>query len=492
MPSETQNTIVSLFQTSQTDKTTQSDRTHEGIYNIEAEQALLGALILNNSTFEHVSEFLKPEHFSQRIHGLIFGAIAHSLERGRTADPITLKDVLNNDSDFIELGGHQYLIDLSDSVYSLVSTADYAHLIYDMYMRRQLVAISHDTAMDARTLDGERQANNVIEEAERRLYQLATIGSYSQNGIYLGEVVTQALEIAETAFKNGGQIVGVTTGFTDIDKWLGGFHPSDLIILAGRPSMGKTALATNIAFNAAKSHIEKNNNGTPVLFFSLEMSADQLGTRILSSESGVPSDLIRRGAIRANDFPRLTEAERRLKEVPLIIDDTPALSVMTLRNRARRWQRQRGIGMIVIDYLQLLRGNSKGSDNNRTQEISEISRGLKALAKELNVPVLALSQLSRAVEQREDKRPQLSDLRESGSIEQDADVVMFVYREEYYESRREPTEDTPKYNEWASIMEKIHNKAEIIIAKQRHGSVGTIRLFFDGKLTKFGNLSKED
>ncbi|MDP4725415.1 MAG: replicative DNA helicase [Alphaproteobacteria bacterium] len=461
-------------------------------YNIEAEQALLGALILNNGTFEHISDFLRADHFSQKVHGVIFSAIAHSLERGRIADPITLKDVLNNDAEFLELGGYQYLVDLSDSVYSLVSVADYGRLIYDMYMRRQLIAIGHETIVDARMLDGERVATNVIEDAERRLYNLATIGNSGQGAVSFGHALAQAITTAEGAFKRDSHVVGVTSGFTDMDKWLGGLHPSDLLILAGRPSMGKTALATNIAFNAAKGFIENNKDGAPVLFFSLEMSSEQLANRILSSESGVSSDLIRRGAIRADDFPKLVDVSRRLGEVPLFIDDTPALTVTAVRNRARRLQRQHGIGMIVIDYLQLLSGSSKSSDGNRVQEISEITRSLKALAKELNVPVLALSQLSRAVEQRDDKRPQLSDLRESGSIEQDSDVVMFVYREEYYEGRKEPTPGTDKHIEWQTNMSKVHNKAEVIIAKQRHGPIGTVRLYFDGSVTKFGNLAKED
>ncbi len=462
-------------------------------YNIEAEQALLGALILNNSTFEQISDFLRAEHFSQKVHSLIFQSIAHSLERGRIADPVTLKDVLSHDTEFNELGGYQYLVDLSDSVYSLVSVADYGRLIYDMYMRRQLISIGHETVVDARKLDGERLANDVIEDAERRLYQLATIGHSTSGAVSFGKALAKAISTAEIAYKRDSHVVGVTTGFTDMDKWLGGLHPSDLLILAGRPSMGKTALATNLAFNAAKIYAEKNRDGAPVLFFSLEMSAEQLANRILSSESGVSSDLIRRGAIRADDFPRLVDVSRRLSEVPLFIDDTPALTSTAVRNRARRLQRQHGIGMIVIDYLQLLSGNGKngGGDSGRVQEISEITRSLKALAKELNVPVVALSQLSRAVEQRDDKRPQLSDLRESGSIEQDADVVMFVYREEYYESRKEPTEGTDKHAEWCERMAGMHNKAEVIIAKQRHGPIGTVRLFFDGALTKFGNLATE-
>lgn len=487
--------ILSLFQgNEQTDSASKIGGGAETVpYNIEAEQALLGALILNNGTFEHIADFLRANHFSQKVHGVIFSAIAHSLERGRVADPITLKDVLNSDAEFLELGGYQYLVDLSDSVYSLVSVADYGRLIYDMYLRRQLIAIGHETIVDARVLDGDRVATNVIEDAERRLYNLATVGNSGQGAVSFGHALAQAITTAEVAFKRDSHVVGVTTGFSDMDLTLGGLHPSDLLILAGRPSMGKTALATNIAFNAAKGYIENNKDGAPVLFFSLEMSAEQLANRILSSESGVSSDKIRRGAIRADDFPKLVDVSRRLGEVPLFIDDTPALTVTAVRNRARRLQRQHGIGMIVIDYLQLLTGSSKsGSDGNRVQEISEITRSLKALAKELNVPVLALSQLSRAVEQRDDKRPQLSDLRESGSIEQDSDVVMFVYREEYYEGRKEPTPGTDKHIEWQANMSKVHNKAEVIIAKQRHGPIGTVRLFFDGSVTKFGNLAKED
>jgi replicative DNA helicase len=460
--------------------------------NLQAEQALLGALLLNNGSFEHVSEFLRAEHFSERLHGLIYGAIAHYLDKGRVADPITLHDYLSRDSLFIELGGGQYLVDLTDAVISLVSVTDYGRLIYDLYLRRQLIALGHETVLDAKSPDGERLANAVIEDTERKLYNLATIGQNNQGSVLFGQALTLAIQTAESAYKRDSHVVGVTSGFLDIDKWLGGLHPSDLLILAGRPSMGKTALATNIAFNAAKAFNDNNNDGSPVLFFSLEMSSEQLANRILSSESGISSDKIRRGAIRAEDFPNMVDVSRRISTIPLLIDDTPALTVSAVRNRARRLKRQHNIGLIVIDYLQLLTGQGKGGGNdNRVQEISEITRSLKALAKELNVPVVALSQLSRAVEQRDDKRPQLSDLRESGSIEQDADVVMFVYREEYYEGRREPQEGTDKHREWQQRMAGVHNKAEVIIAKQRHGPIGTIRLFFDGSLTKFGNLTDD-
>jgi replicative DNA helicase len=462
-------------------------------FNIEAEQALLGALMLNNSTFEYVTDFLRAEHFSQRIHGLIYQSIAHALEKGRLANPVTLKDVLKHDEEFNELGGYQYLVDLSDASFQSLMVADYGRLIYELHVRRQLIAIGHETMIDAWVIDSERQSTELIEDAERRLYSLATTGKNSQNAVSFGTALSHAIITAEAAFKRDSHVVGVTTGFMDVDKYLGGLHPSDLLILAGRPSMGKTALATNIAFNAARIFDEKKIDGSPVLFFSLEMSAEQLANRILSTESGVSSDLIRRGNIRSDDFPKLVDVSRRLGEVPLFIDDTPALSVSAVRNRARRLKRQQGIGMIVIDYLQLLTGSSasRGGDANRVQEISEITRSLKALAKELNVPVLALSQLSRAVEQREDKRPQLSDLRESGSIEQDADVVMFVYREEYYESRKEPSPGTDKHREWCANMDKINNKAEVIIAKQRHGPIGTIRLYFDASLTKFGDLASD-
>lgn len=465
---------------------------NQSTYNLEAEQALLGALLLNNGTLEQVGDFLQADHFADRIHAKIFEAVLRLTDRGQIADPITLRAYFENDDFLHPVGGAKYLLELANSVISIINVGDYGRLIHDLFIRRQLVTIGEEVVIDARAHDINVNATQQIEEAEKKLFDLATKGN-SQGGFKTFRVaLTEAIQTAESAFKRDGHIVGVTTGFTDLDKWLGGLHPSDLLILAGRPSMGKTALATNMAFNAAIACMEQNSSGAPVAFFSLEMSSEQLASRLLSSESGVSSDKIRRGDIRTEDFTSFTEVSRRLNNIPLFIDDTPAITVSALRNRARRLKRQEGLGLIVIDYLQLLEpGGSNRKGENRVQEISEITRSLKALAKELSVPVLALSQLSRAVEQREDKRPQLSDLRESGSIEQDADVVMFIYREEYYESRREPTPGTEKHQEWQRTMESVHNKAEVIIAKQRHGPVGTIKLFFDGTRTRFGNLSED-
>lgn len=458
-------------------------------YNLEAEQSILGALLLNNSSLEHVGDFLRPTHFADAIHGQIFEAMTRLIDRGQVADPITLKDYFDKNEALQPVGGARYLIDLAQSVVSVISVGDYGRLIYDLFIRRQLMGIGEEMVLTARTHELDLSATQQIEEAEKKLFDLATTGNVSGGFQSFREALTGSIEMAEVAYRRDSHIVGVTSGLTDLDKWLGGLHPSDLLIIAGRPSMGKTILATNIAFNAAVASMENNKNGASVAFFSLEMSAEQLATRILASESGVSSDRIRRGEIRAEDFPTFVEVSRRLSSIPLFIDDTPALTVSALRTRARRLKRQEGLGLIVIDYLQLMEsGGSKRQGDNRVQEISDITRSLKALAKELDVPVIALSQLSRAVEQREDKRPQLADLRESGSIEQDADVVMFIFREEYYEVRRQPPEGTDKHAEWQARMNQIANQAEVIIAKQRHGPVGTVRLFFEGNLTRFGNL----
>lgn len=458
-------------------------------YNLEAEQSLLGAMLLNNASFEHVGDFLRPHHFADAIHGQIYEAIVRLIDRGQVADPITLKDYFDKYEALQPVGGARYLVDLVQSVVSVISVGDYGRLIYDLFLRRQLMGIGEEMVLTARTHELDLNAVQQIEEAEKKLFDLATTGNASGGFQSFRDALTSSIEMAQTAFRRDSHVVGVTSGFVDMDKMLGGLHPSDLLIIAGRPSMGKTILATNIAFNAALASLEANKSGACVAFFSLEMSAEQLATRILASESGVSSDKIRRGEIRNEDFPTLVEVSRRLSTIPLFIDDTPALSVSALRTRARRLKRQEGLGLIVIDYLQLMDGGgSSRRADNRVQEISDITRALKALAKELDVPVIALSQLSRAVEQREDKRPQLADLRESGSIEQDADVVMFIFREEYYEVRRQPPEGTDKHAEWQARMNQIANQAEVIIAKQRHGPVGTVRLYFEGALTRFGNL----
>lgn len=467
-------------------------------HNEEAEQALLGAILTNNRVFERVGELLKPEHFYLPVHQRIYQAVAKLIERGQVANPVTLNAYFKDDPD---LGGDGagYLAELAGSVVTIINATDYGQTIHDLFLRRQLIEIGSDMVNEAFRHDLDVNALNQIEEAEKQLFDLASTGDVKGGFVAFGESVKIAIDMAETAFRRASHVTGVTTGLIDIDRKLGGMHPSDLIILAGRPSMGKTALATNMAFNAAKAHLRSTGQeGAPVGFFSLEMSAEQLATRILAEETEVPGDKIRRGEIRDTDFPRFIEASQTLSRVPFFVDDTPALSVAAVRTRARRLKRTHGLGMLVVDYLQLLRGSSAKSSENRVQEISEITRGLKAIAKELEIPVLALSQLSRAVEARDDKRPQLSDLRESGSIEQDADVVMFVYREQYYleraEPQRRPEEDEGKFNDryarWQQRLGEVHNTAEAIIAKQRHGPIGTVRLFFDGAFTKFSDLDQ--
>jgi replicative DNA helicase len=469
-------------------------------HNFEAEMALLGALLANNKAFDRVSEFLRPEHFADERHGRIFDACSKLIQRGTIANPVTLKNYFEQDDALAEIGGTQYLARLASAVVTVINAADYARTIHDLYLRRQLIAIGEETVNEAYSYDLETGASQQIETAEQKLFDLAKTGDYGGGFRRFGEALAIAIEMAEAAYKRDSHVVGVTTGLIDLDKKLGGLHPSDLVILAGRPSMGKTALATKIAYSAAMAYREKRREdgtvevveGAKVAFFSLEMSAEQLANRILSEETEIPSDKIRRGEVRAEDFPRFVEASKRMSSAHLFIDDTPAVSISALRTRARRLQRTHGLGMIVIDYLQLLTPAPGARSENRVQEISAITRGLKALAKELNVPVLALSQLSRAVEQRDDKRPQLADLRESGTIEQDADVVMFVFREEYYKARQEPTPGTPEHETWLADMERVHNLAEVIIGKQRHGPIGTVRVKFDGTYTKFDNLAQSE
>ncbi|MDR0631044.1 MAG: replicative DNA helicase [Holosporales bacterium] len=465
-------------------KTTEASVPH----NLEAEQALLGAILLNNNAIEHVSDFLREEHFYYPAHSHIYKAIQTLLDKNQVADPITLKDFFSQNDMTKSVGGAGYLVDLTTSVISVMNTSDYGRIIYDLFLRRQLLGIAQETADACRTLDLETSAVDIVEGVERKLYTLATQGTTS-TAVIFKDALTQAIESAEQAFKRDSHIVGVTSGLIDLDRWLGGLHKSDLLILAGRPSMGKTALATNIAFNAAKANYANNVEGAVVVFFSLEMSAEQLAMRILASESGISSDKIRRGAIRREDFPKFVDVSRDIHDIQMYIDDTPGLSLVALRNKARRLKRQHDVGLIVVDYLQLIDATSKRMSDNRVQEVSVVTRALKTLAKELNIPVLALSQLSRAVEQRDDKRPQLADLRESGSIEQDADVVMFIYREEYYESRKEPKEGTEEHAAWQKKMGDVYNQADIIIAKQRHGPVGSVKVFFDAQLTKFENAA---
>ena len=457
--------------------------------NDEAEKALLGAILINNAVLDRVSEFLLPEHFFFPAHGRIYGACLKLREAQRVADPVTLRDLFAQDGDLQDIGGGEYLADLAAGIISVVSADDYARMIFDLHLRRRLIDLGEEIVNDAYKPDIDRDSEQQIRDAEDRLYTLANFGDFRSGFKAFSNIVDAALGIAEKALKRDTHLSGVTTGLIDMDRMLGGLQQSDLVILAGRPSMGKTALATNIAFNAGKTHLAKQGReGAVVGFFSLEMSAEQLATRILSDEAHIPSEKIRKGEIRKADFPNLAEAAATIRQVPLFVDDTAGLTISQLRTRAMRLQRQHNLGLIVVDYLQLMRPSGLSRSDNRVQEISEITRGLKLVAKDLNVPVVALSQLSRAVEQREDKRPQLSDLRESGSIEQDADVVMFVYREAYYKEKQRPPEGTDAFAEWQADMEKVLNLAEVIIGKQRHGPTGTVRLHFEGSFTRFSNL----
>ncbi len=462
-------------------------------HNIEAEQALLGALLVNNVTFEKVGELLRPEHFYDPVHGRIYKAIATLINRGQIADPKTLRGAFERDPALEAVGGANYLVDLAANIVTIFNVADYAALIHDLYLRRQLIDLGTDLVNEAFQQDIDKSATAQIEATESKLFELAQTGETDRGFIELKKALTTSIKMAEEAYKRDSHITGVTTGFRDMDRKMGGLQRSDLIILAGRPAMGKTALATNMAFNAAHAYYKtEGREGAGVAFFSLEMSSEQLATRLLGDFSSVPSDKIRRGEIKNEDFTKFLEASQTLSRVPLFIDDTPGLSVAALRTRARRLKRMAPhVGLIVIDYLQLLHGSGTKREENRVQEVSEISRGLKTLAKELNIPVLALSQLSRAVESREDNKPQLSDLRESGSIEQDADVVMFIFREEYYLMRNgEPKPDDKNFDKWQRDMTNAHNIAEVIVAKQRHGPVGTVRMHFDGQFTRFSDLEK--
>lgn len=459
-------------------------------HNLEAEQGLLGALLVDNRAYEKIGDFLREVHFFMPAHGRIYEAIVKMIDRGQNASPVTLKNYFEKDEDLSEVGGAEYLADLAANVISVVNIEDYGRTIYDSHMRRELIALGEEVVNESFLHNIDSSAQDTVERAEARLYELAESGEVKGNFVTLRDSVLVSIEHAERAFKTKGNVTGVTTGLKDMDAKLGGLHESDLLILAGRPSMGKTALAVNIAYNAARRYAETGGEeGAIVGFFSLEMSADQLATRILSDRSGISGDAIRKGNIKQEDFRKFVEASQELSQVPIHIDDTPALSISAVRTRARRLKRQHGLGLLIVDYLQLLRGTgSKQGMDNRVQEVAEITRGLKAIAKELQIPVLALSQLSRQVEQREDKRPQLSDLRESGSIEQDADVVMFVYREEYYLSRTEPEPGTEKHMTWQESMEKAHNIGECIVAKARHGPIGAVKMYFNPDLTRFSDL----
>ncbi|MEE8394307.1 MAG: replicative DNA helicase, partial [Rhodospirillales bacterium] len=419
--------------------------------NLEAEKALLGAILVNNRAFERVSEFLAPPHFAMGQHGRIYEASAKLIKKGQMADTVTLKRYFEQDETLADIGGPAYLAELGGSAVGVINAGEYGHIIYDLYLKRELIALGEDVVNSAYGGDVDETATDQIEKAEQTLYDLATKGEYEGGFETFKVSLNKSLETTEIAHKREGGLAGVTTGLIDMDELLGGLHKSDVIILAGRPAMGKTALATNIAFNAADSYRQsEGKEGAVVGFFSLEMSSEQLASRILSEYTEISSDRMRKGNLSTEDFKDLVGASQILSELPIFIDDTPALTVSALRTRARRLKRQHNLGLIVVDYLQLISSSSTSRNDGRVQEVSEITRGLKTLAKELDVPVLALSQLSRAVEQREPPRPILSDLRESGTIEQDADVVMFIYRDEYYLERKKPSrradEDGHKYD----------------------------------------------
>ena len=456
--------------------------------NIEAEQSLIGSVLVNNDIIDEISNIVNASKFFDPIHRKIYEVIENLNNKGMIANPITLKNYFDNDSGLSEVGGVDYLVKLTRFSSSIKQAIDYAKIIHEMFVKRELIFISDGISDQAKNEQTEKTGENIIEDAEKSLFDLAERGNFSQTFLKFNQAVDQTIEMATLAMKSEHGIIGVPTGLTDLDEKLGGLHKSDLIIVAGRPSMGKTALATNIAFYASKNMQENNEKGS-VAFFSLEMSSEQLSTRILSEQARISSHEIRTGKASEETLNRYIETSRNIYDLPLYIDETPAIAISTLSNRARRIKRLFGLKLIIVDYIQLMRTNSNRMDG-RVQEISEITQGLKALAKELNVPVVALSQLSRAVEQRDDKKPQLSDLRESGSIEQDADVVIFVYREQYYLERKKPKEGSIEFAEWQSKMSDIHGAAELILGKHRHGSTGVVHVEFEGAFTKFKDLPR--
>ncbi|WP_299359260.1 replicative DNA helicase [uncultured Paracoccus sp.] len=466
-------------------------------FSIEAEQQLLGALLTNNDVFDSVTRIIKPAHFFDPVHRRIFELCAERITKNALASPVTIKAFMEHDAGLKDLGGPAYLARLAGAAVSSYAARNYAGMIREFALRRELIVLGNDIAARAATVAIDDDAEEQIKTAEQTLYKLGEQGVAERGFQSFLQAVTGALNAANAAYARDGKLSGVSTGLTDLDAKMGGLNKSDLIILAGRPSMGKTSLATNIAFNIARTHrmgeLPDGTHGTVdggvVGFFSLEMSAEQLAARILSEASEVPSELIRRGDMSEEEFRRFVQAANDLQNCPLYIDDTPALPINQLAARARKLKRTRGLDVLIVDYLQLLRAAS--AKDSRVNEVSEITQGLKAIAKELNIPVIALSQLSRQVENREDKRPQLSDLRESGSIEQDADIVMFVFREEYYKEREKPADhELDKMAQWQQTMEQVHGKAEVIIGKQRHGPIGTVELSFEGRFTRFGNLEK--
>ena len=469
--------------------------------NIEAEAALLGALMIDNRLVEDIGLKLKPHHFFEPLHGRIYEAILKMTDSNRVANPVTLRPLFDGDENIKEVGGAAYLAQLTGSGAAVIGARDFAGQIYDLALLRSLIGVGRDLVEGALDTSEDVAPLAQIERAETELYKVAEQGGAEGRAKSFGEAALDSIRNAEAALNRGGGLTGITSGFTGLNSRIGGLQRSDLIIVAGRPGMGKTALATNMAFAAAERFLQDQADGieawraagAPIAIFSLEMSAEQLVTRVLSEQSQVTAEQIRTGNLARQEFANFARTADRLHSLPFYIDDTPGLTIAALRARARRLKRQKGIGLIVVDYLQLLSGSGKGSSaDNRVQEISEISRGLKQLAKELDVPVIGVSQLSRAVEQREDKRPQLSDLRESGSIEQDADIVLFVYREEYYLASHQPPDGDPKLQEWQEKMARAYGMAELIVAKNRHGGTGKERMRFEGRFTKFSDPADED
>lgn len=471
-------------------------------HNLAAEAAVLGAILFDNNVYQYIADILRPVDFYAPAHSLLYEVASNMIQTGRVADGVTLREHFEQKEKLAEIGGGKYLVDLLDAAAFGPEVKDYARIIRDLAIRRELIRVGASIQSQSLAPEDQDTGSTLINKAERALFELAERGSSERGFSSFAEALAESLITAEAAFKRGGKIAGIPTGLRDLDEQLGGFHRSDLLILAGRPSMGKTSLATNIAYNVAKAYkyetledgSHKTIDGGIVAFFSLEMSSEQLATRILAERTEISSHDIRQGKLSKADFERLSEATAEMQNLPLYIDDTGGISIGELTARARRLRRSVGLDLIVIDYLQLITASSSGSNVNRVQEVTQITTALKALAKDLNVPVIALSQLSRAVEQRDDKRPQLSDLRESGSIEQDADIVMFVFREEYYLARTEPPADpndpssNDKWKAWRTRMDQVFGTAEVIVSKQRHGPIGTVKLAFDARVTRFGNL----
>jgi replicative DNA helicase len=507
-PKATQASLAAMAQTSllPTDKLKAVATAEEPVqfrqppHNIEAEQALLGAILINNESHDRVSQFLDPNHFYDPLHAQIYEVLSKLIQAGKQATPVTLKTFFDNAEPIdANLTVPQYLGHLAANAASVLNIEEYGRTIFELSTRRSLIMIGEDLVNTAFDSPVDLPPEQQIVEAESQLYEIAERGKYGQGFQTFGAALTHAIEMANHAYQREGHLSGLSTGLSDLDGRLGGLQASDLLILAGRPSMGKTALATNIAYNIARQYrTEPSSDGTEqvidgavVGFFSLEMSAEQLATRILSEQAQISSEKIRRGMINEEEFRKLVTVSQEMSRIPLYIDQTGGISIAQLAARARRLKRQKGLGLLIVDYLQLLTGNKRSGDS-RVQEVSEITTGLKALAKELNVPIMALSQLSRQVEQRDDKRPQLSDLRESGSIEQDADVVMFVFREEYYVERSKPSEtNVEEMLKWQQEMGLVHGKAEVIVGKQRHGPTGAVPLSFEAQFTRFGNLARE-